>query len=58
MSQGAPTSMLEGGGSRLEGLAGNEAEHGGGGERRRRCSGKGTAARGGGIASRDQGKAN
>jgi len=39
-------------------LIGDGAEHGGGGERRRRCSGKGSTARGVWLASWGQGEAN
>ena len=39
-------------------LVGDGAEHGGGGKRRRRCSGKRLTVRSGWIASQDQGEAN
>jgi len=49
---------LKGAWSGRKRLVGDSVEHGGGGERRRGCSGNGSTARGGGKASRVQGGAN
>ena len=56
-ARGAPAGVLEGVNQGLEGARRRGTGSGGEGEQRRWCSGMGTAARSGVLASRDQGEA-
>ena len=58
MSQGTPDGGFGWGTGWPEGARRRRAECGGGGARRWRCSDRGMAVRGGGLASRGQGEAN
>ena len=57
VGHGAPIGVLEGQKRWLEGAHRRRTGGGDGGERRRKCSSRGTAARSGGLASRDQSEA-